>query len=32
MWDVAGITGLHLFILAGEDGDAALTGSLKAAL
>lgn len=32
MWDVAGITGLHLFILAGEDGDAAPAGSLKAAL
>lgn len=32
MQDVAGIIGLHLFILAGEDGDAAPTGSLKAAL
>lgn len=32
MWDVAGITGLHLFILAGEYGDAASSGSLKVAL
>lgn len=32
MRDVAGIIGLHLFILAGEDGDAAPAGSLKEAL
>lgn len=30
--DVAGITGLHLFIPAGEDGNVAPTGSLKEAL